>query len=261
MLRGIDDFEALLVEVWVDLAAFDQSDIVIIDLLVEDHGFFLLGGFRNLEGEFVRKAREDIEHRLDDVGDELAAGFVVKLIAVIFLRVVGSGDHDAADAIGITDRIREFWGRAKGVEEVALDAHLIEDLRGKLREFAGHVAVVVRNGDATAQFAREFLLEEEAEGNRDATNGMDVHAVGAGTQDPAHAAGAEFDVFEEGICLFFLAHLAKDGLGFFVHARRRKPTFVTGFNAHSKNSLSLFFDYINNPLHLSRDFTMKVPLA
>jgi hypothetical protein len=47
----------------------------------------------------------------DLIGDELASGLIVDFVAVIFLRVMGGGDHDAPASVDITDRIRKFGGR------------------------------------------------------------------------------------------------------------------------------------------------------
>ena len=148
-------------------------------LLVHGHGLGV-GGLRDAVGD-----------ALDGLGRHLTAVGPVGLVAVVLLRVVAGGDHDARDALQVADREGQHRHRAQGFKQEHLHARSAEHQRGLLGEHVGHVAAVIGDGNALvlAVGGGEDVLGQRA---GHAAHVVDIQAIGAGAQHAAHAGGAEF---------------------------------------------------------------------
>src|SRR5207244_3666381 len=105
-----------------------------IDFILAANDF---AGGRHLV-EVGPRDRADAQHALDDAGivgrDDLPAGRPIDLHRVVAWRIVAGGDHDAARALLVANRVGEFWRAAVTLQEVNREAGGGHDLRAQSGE-------------------------------------------------------------------------------------------------------------------------------
>ena len=230
MLRGIDNLEALLWKVWIDLGLHDAGDVFVIDFFAKCDGLARFVGFWSLNGELIWEGGKDLKHSGDLGWDKLAAGLIVDLVSVIFLWVMGSSNHDAPSGFHSANGEGKLWDWAESIEDIGLDSHLVENLGGEKGELTGFEAVVVGDNNTHILGARDLLDKIHAEGNRGFLDGEVIHLVGAWTNEAAHTGGSEFDVFEEGGVFLFRSQSGEGFLVLFADLRRGHPSFIVQLN-------------------------------
>ena len=154
--------------------------------LVKVHGL-------DVEGAHLGDVGRDLRRGL--VGD-LAAVVVVDLVAVVLGRVVGGREHDARGGAQVT--------HGKGERGHRLDARIHVDVDAVGRKHGGRHALEVLALQAGVTRERDrgvLVVGVEVVGH--ALGGLghhvDVHAVGADTQDAAQAGGAKGQRAVEGV--------------------------------------------------------------
>ena len=125
---------------------------------------------------------------------DLAAIRAVCLVAVIGGRIVARGHADTAGALEVARGPRER--RHGGDLGIHVRGHAVgsQDRRSGLDEQLAVVATVARDGHGGLL---EVLYQVIGEALRSATDGVNVHAVGAGAERAAQASGAERELLEE----------------------------------------------------------------
>ena len=165
----------------------------------------------------------DLVHLSDGVlvvrSDHLRAVVPIGLVAVVLLRVMRSGDDDAALAAEVTDGIRRLGCRPEGVEEVDFNTIGGEDVSRDLGEAAAVVTAVVADDDLDLLQVCELLLEVVREALRGGADGVDVHAVRPRAHDAAQPAGAKLEVFVESLDEIRRVILVEQGLHLIVILR------------------------------------------
>ena len=152
----------------------------------------------------------------------LAAVRAVDLVAVVLGRVVGGGDHharggaEAARGKGHGGHRGELW------PEVNLHAVCGQHARGHAGErIAFEAAVVADNGGRSGKAPVEVVRQPL----RSFGDSIDVHAVGAGADHAAQAAGTKGEVAVEGVLDGRLVH-APQFLKKFLVGHTRQPALI-----------------------------------
>ena len=156
------------------------------------HGLFLRHG---LHGMIIR-------HRLhlgDDLlilgGGHLRAVLPVYLIAVVLRRIVAGRHNDTGDAAQGTQREGKLRSGAKLVEHVCLNPVRRQAQRRLIREFRGHIAGIVGDGDALLFSALLDDIIGQSLGGL--PHRVDVHPVGARADHAAQSSGSELQLLIE----------------------------------------------------------------
>ena len=121
----------------------------------------------------------------------------IDFVAVVFLRVVRGGDHDAGVALQVANREGEFWRRAQRVEQIDLYFVGCQNVGCDLGEFGAEVARIV--GDGHLDVLLEAFDQVVGQSLRGEADRVFVHAVGAHAQDAAQTASAEFKGFVKSV--------------------------------------------------------------
>ena len=156
------------------------------------------------------------------LGSDLATVRAIDLIAVVFGWVVRGRNHDAGTARENAYRIAETGcGHQLGIE---VNAYAVcrEDSRCCFAEDVALQAAVVADGDGRGRKLPDDIVGQALRGFG---NGIDIHAVGARSQDAAEAAGAEGEVAVEGVLNLSGRHCGKGGLDFRLGGQL-KPTII-----------------------------------
>ena len=146
-----------------------------------------IGNFRHFRDDFLVHGRGD----LSAVGPG-------DLVAVVFLGVVGGGDHNARHGAGLADGVTHFGRRTDIVEDIHVDSVGAHHVRGDAGKFLAVVPAVVRNhhGEPLPLHVTEDVVGQAL---RRHPHRVLVHPVGAHAHNATQATGAEFQVLIEGI--------------------------------------------------------------
>ena len=119
----------------------------------------------------------------------------VGFVAVVFLRIVGSGKNNAALAAEMTDSKRNFGSRAQVFEKIHLDAVGREDVGRNFSKFPTVVTAVVTDDHTDLRQRGKLSFQVVAQALSSSTHGVNVHPVSAGTHDATQTSGTKFQIF------------------------------------------------------------------
>ena len=228
---GIDDFQIvgdLSHGVFIDGGGKYGGKIPLVKRLAE-HGnppvlyrLVEVGNPRKIEDvELLPFGGDDLRLLRSDLSAVLPIGFV----AVVFLRIMGSGDVDPGDGMKLTHREGQLGRRTQTVEYGDTDARGGKNARRDLRELFGMVARVVCDGGTAALPVR--LTDQSGNASRRLRHGKAVHAPDPHIHGRAKTRRAE--VHRRGkakcLCLLVLPDGEKFCLFFFRQRIGGQPTF------------------------------------
>ena len=198
--RGVDDLEVavFLAQLRAEAQGEQVGEVFLVH--VGAHRLDLAAAQASLEFHHGRVG--DLGHFGHDVLVDgrchLAAVGPADLVAVVFLRVVGGGDHDAGHGALQAHRVAHFGRRADVVENIDVDAVGGQDVGRDAGKFLAVVAGVVGDDHlgVIVVAVGQDVVREALGGHADR---VAVHAVGAHAHDAAEAAGAELEVLVEGV--------------------------------------------------------------
>ena len=156
-------------------------------------GLLKVGGLHAVEGVGLGDGGGDGRSSL---ARDLATVGTIGLVAVVGSRVVGGRHADTARAVQVAGGPRERGNRRDLGVDVGLHAVGSQNGGRHAHEEVALVAAIARDGNARVL---EVFHQVVRKALRGATDGVDVHAVGARAQRAAQAGGAELKVLEEGI--------------------------------------------------------------
>ena len=159
---------------------------------------------------------------------KLCAVLPVNLVAVVLLRVVGSGDVDACDAAVVTDCEGQLRGRTQLIKQQRLDAVCRHDARGLLGKLSREMAGVVCDGNAAVHCGLTIRYDQVCQTLSGLADGKAVHAVEANAQYTAQTGRAERQRRKETAFDLFLIICNSSQLGMLVRREGRavQPTLV-----------------------------------
>ena len=144
----------------------------------------------------------DLPDLLDDVlvhgRDYLGAIGPEDFVAVVLLRVVGGGDHDAGNGAHVPDGVAELRHGPDVVEQEHIQAVGAEDVGGYLGEQFGVVAAVVGVADPDV-LALDLLQDVVGESLGGHSDSVLVHPVGSDSHDAPETSGTEFKILVESV--------------------------------------------------------------
>jgi len=233
VLRREDDLEMVLVDIRIQLDGQDVPVVFLIDILADDGDqLFLLGRVVGADGKLVGDRVDLGDDGVRQSRNQLAAFLIVELVAVVLLRVVAGGDHDAAAALLKARRERQFRRRPQAFKHVAADAVAGQHGGGVKGELEGIMAVVVADGHAGLLGLCAQAVDIHRKAFRGLADRVNVDAVGAGAHDAAHAGRAEFNVRIERVADFLFIHALHFAAQIRVQIRIVKPTLVVLLCVH-----------------------------
>ena len=138
----------------------------------------------------------DTLHLFDDLpvlgSGNLGAVLPVYLIAIVFRRIVAGRYHDARGTAQSAKGKGKLWRRTQRFEHIGLDAVCRQAERRLIGKLGRHTSGIVCNGDP---FVPGSLLQNKiGQSLGSLPHGIDVHAVGACTDDPPQSSSAEFQL-------------------------------------------------------------------
>ncbi len=203
--RGVNDVEVFLTVdgLLVDEDIVNRHHVVVVHLAADDlDEVFVCLPFNIREGHFVHLVDDTLVMRLE----HLRAVLPVRLVAVVLLGVVGSGDVHTTLTLEMTDSEGHLRRRTQGLKEVHLNAVSREDVGNRLGEHTSVITAVMthHNSYAAVLYVLEtalFLHLQQVVGVALGSHGYDVfvHSVGAGSHDTAQTAGTELESTIESI--------------------------------------------------------------
>ena len=158
-------------------------------------------------------------------GAQLAALGVIHLVAVIFLGIVGGGDHHPCVTVQIPGGKRQHRHRHQPVVQIHLQAAVCKNARRRLGKVCRVIAGVVSDSHFQVRLAGGFQIIGKAQGGL--TYGVTVHPVRPGAHNAPQAAGAKGQVLIEPILdLFFVRQAFQFRLGVRVGKGKPLPVFL-----------------------------------
>ena len=157
---------------------------------------------------------------------DLRAVFPVDLVSVVFRRIVAGCDVDAGYTSQMTDCIGQLRSRAERVKHIGLDAVGCKRKRRALCELIMHAAGIVRDRDTL--LSRADLENIVRKALRCLPDNVDVHAVGACTDNSAQTGGAELEIHIETLfdLIFIIGDRLQLGLRILIKIRIAQPLFI-----------------------------------
>ena len=192
--RGVDEFERVNARAVTDTLVIDSLHKVVQTLVINHDYAAISQRLVIIDQPDAVKAVALLNRCKDFFGSfqrDLAAVRAVDLVAVILGGVMAGGHADARAAAEIPHRPRKRRGRLKAGVHIGCDAvggQHTGRLAGKQLTV---MAAVVGDGNLLRQVSCVEVIRQTL---RCLADGIEIHAVGARTNDTAQSAGAEFQI-------------------------------------------------------------------